>query len=63
MTEKLYNILYGAGTLASIFPQRRRKKEQKLYHPAKSAAEALRSDWERLGVDMRKSALRVMNER
>lgn len=53
MTEHLKNILKGAASVLEIWPDNRDRLER--IHPYKSDADALRSDWERVGADMWKA--------
>ncbi len=54
-------LIYGVGSLISIFPQvEGRKPTVRTYRPAKTVEEAFRGDWARLGVDMNKAVKKVM---
>lgn len=58
-TMKRDRLMESIGSLLLLFPAGRRPKRESLYKPAKSATEALRKDWERLGGDMRKAVKKV----
>ena len=55
-------LIYGVGTLISIFPHAEgRKPTVKAYRPAKSVEEAFRGDWARLGSDMNNAVNKVIS--
>jgi len=50
------NILHAAGSVMSLFPYRRPETKFSFsYRDHKSAADALRHDWEMIGKDLAKS--------
>lgn len=54
MSKKLQNIIRGAGSIISVYPVcEDRIKRKKLYKPAISTRTALKSDWQRVGCDIR----------
>lgn len=61
--SKLRFILYGVGSLVSIFPNDAdiTMQRPRYYKPAKSVEEAFRSDWSRLGSDMTKAVNSVLS--
>jgi len=61
MTKLLKNLMQGASTVFSITPPPRRRSTRKLYKPHKTAAEAIFSDWLRIGGDFNKVMKRVAN--
>jgi len=48
----LRNLMKGASTIMVIFPNSE-KVSRKLYKPNSSDYDALRSDWERVGYDLK----------
>ncbi len=59
MTKFARNLLRGAGSVIDLAPVRRQREP--LYKPAKSANEALRSDWQKVGGDIHR-AIRKYDE-
>ncbi len=53
MTQRLKAILKGAASVLDIWPDSRDRLER--VYPYRSEADALRSDWERIGADMWKA--------
>jgi hypothetical protein len=60
MTEKIQNILRGAGSV--LFPTQSARSPQKLYHPSQNAKDSLRGDWERVGRDLTIAIKKTVNE-
>lgn len=56
------NFIYGMGSVLSIYPPQN-ISEPSFKKPRPSDAEALRSDWVRVGDDMRTAMTRVEHER
>lgn len=63
LKSKLRFILYGVGSLISIFPNEgsTAMPRPRYYKPAKSVEEAFRADWSRLGGDMTKAVNSVLS--
>jgi len=53
------NILLGAASIGSIFPSPQPPDFRPLYKPHASDADAIRSDWEAVGRDLRSTMDRV----
>lgn len=61
MGRFIKNIIFGATSIFSVAPPLRRPSLKKHYKPHKSAAEALKSDWEKVGGDIDWAFKRVVN--
>ena len=59
MKATFKNILLGAASIASIFPVPTPPVIRPLYKPHASDAEAIRSDWEAVGRDLRSTMDRI----
>jgi hypothetical protein len=59
MKTTLLNMLLGAATIGSIFPTTNLPAFKPLYKPSASDADAIRSDWEAIGNDLRSVMKRV----
>lgn len=61
LKSKIRYILYGVGSLVSIFPNvADSTPKPRYYKPANSVEEAFRADWSRLGQDMNKAVNSVL---
>lgn len=63
LKSKLRYLLYGVGSLVSIFPNYAdiAMPRPRYYKPAKSVEDAFRADWSRLGGDMTKAVNSVLS--
>lgn len=61
MTEKMRNILRGAGSLISVNTPNMRRTIESQYRPASSPMEALRSDMKRIGGDLKTAIGKTTN--
>lgn len=52
MEKGFKNSLRGAGSILELWPVRNRGEWQRLYQPAPTDVDALRGDWERVGLDL-----------
>ena len=55
MTKLMSNIIKGMGSVLAVYPSARDKDPSSHFSGARSTKEALRSDWEKLGGDLRHS--------
>jgi hypothetical protein len=59
MKSTIRNILLGAATIGNIFPSASPPVIKPLYKPYASDADAIRSDWEAVGNDLKSVMKRV----
>ncbi len=59
-SKSLKNVLRGAGSILEIPPAH--KRGPRLYHPARTDLDALRSDWTRVGNDLKRALDRVADD-
>ena len=61
MTERMKNIIRGAGSLISVNVPAIRREVHSQYNPAKTSREALCGDMERIGADLKKTIRKAAN--
>jgi hypothetical protein len=62
MTKRLKEILQGVGSVVDVFPRADPAARVRRVHPYPTDTDALRSDWERVGGDMKRAIDVVADE-